>query len=105
MTAAPDRAFAALADPTRRAILVRLAAGPATAGRLAAPFEVSQPAISKHLKVLADAGLIVRERHGTRVVCRLADGSLAGVEDWLATLRRAQAAAAPALTFRAGRGG
>ena len=68
MTAGPDRlstVFGALADPTRRAILGRLAAGDATVAELAAPFTVSQPAISRHLKVLEHAGLITRTRRAT----------------------------------------
>lgn len=66
-----DKAFAALADPTRRAILMRLAAGEASVGALAEPFAMSQPAISRHLKVLEDAGLIETERLGQSRVRRL----------------------------------
>jgi DNA-binding transcriptional ArsR family regulator len=85
-----DAAFAALADPTRRAILARLAdGGEATVSELAAPFAMTQPAISQHLKVLERAGLITRRVDGQRRPCRLAPASLAGLEDWLAHLRRA----------------
>src|ERR671922_161249 len=66
-----DATFAALADPTRRAILARLAAGQATVTELAAPFDISQPAISKHLKVLERAGLVSRGRDAQRRPCRL----------------------------------
>jgi DNA-binding transcriptional ArsR family regulator len=66
-----DSTFAALADPTRRAILARLADGDATVGELAVPFAVSLPAISRHLKVLEDAALIERERDGKHRRCRL----------------------------------
>lgn len=83
----PDLAFAALADPTRRAIVARLADGEATVGKIAQPFAVSQPAISHHLKVLEDAGLITRRVDGTRRPCRLADGALEEIEGWLASLR------------------
>ena len=67
-----DAAFSALADPTRRAILARLASGEATVMELAAPFEMTQPAVSRHLKVLEGAGLIVRRVEGTKRPCRLA---------------------------------
>ena len=69
-----DSAFSALADPTRRAILARLATGEATVNELAEPFEITQPAISQHLKVLEDAGLIVRRVDGTRRPRRPAGG-------------------------------
>lgn len=82
-------AFAALADPTRRAILDRLAEGEATVMDLAAPFEISQPAISRHLKVLEEAGLITRRVEGTRRPCRLAGGTLEEVEAWIGHLRHA----------------
>lgn len=76
-------AFAALADPTRRAILARLTRGEATVGELAAPFAMSLPGVSKHLKVLESAGLIVRGRDAQRRPCRLAPAPLAEVESWL----------------------
>jgi DNA-binding transcriptional ArsR family regulator len=84
-----DTALHALADPTRRAILARLALGEATVGELAQPFAMSQPAISQHLKVLEGAGLILRRIDGTRRPCRLAPEGLTALEDWLAQLRRA----------------
>lgn len=85
-----DTAFAAMADPTRRAILARLATGgEATVAELAAPFAVSQPAISQHLKVLEKAGLITRRIDGQRRPCRLAPDALAGIDAYLAHLRRA----------------
>lgn len=83
-----DAAFSALADPTRRAILARLASGEATVMDLAAPFEMSQPAVSRHLKVLENAGLIVRRVEGARRPCRLAPEALDAVEQWLSMLRR-----------------
>ena len=81
--------FAALADPTRRAILARLAEGEVTAMELAALFEISQPAVSRHLKVLEHAGLITRRVDGTRRPCRLAGAPLEAVEAWLSGLRTA----------------
>jgi DNA-binding transcriptional ArsR family regulator len=78
-----DATFAALADPTRRAILARLAAGQATVTELAAPFEMSQPAISKHLKVLERAGLVSRGRDAQRRPCRLEARPLKAATDWL----------------------
>jgi DNA-binding transcriptional ArsR family regulator len=84
-----DAAFAALADPTRRAILGRLAKGEATVMELTQPFAISQPAISQHLKVLESAGLIVRRVDGSRRPCRLAEGGLDAVDRWLAMLRKA----------------
>jgi len=84
-----DAAFSALADPTRRAILARLASGEATVMELAEPFEMTQPAISRHLKVLEGAGLIVRRVEGTRRPCRLAPDSIAAIDQWLAMLRDA----------------
>ncbi len=86
-----DGAFSALADPTRRAILSRLASGEAGVMELAKPFRMSQPAISRHLKVLEGAGLIVRRVEGTRRPCRLAPGGLAAIDQWLAPLRAALA--------------
>lgn len=78
-----DATFAALADPTRRAILARLRSGEATVTELAAPFAMSQPAISKHLKVLERAGLISRGRDGQRRPCRLEAAALKDATDWL----------------------
>jgi DNA-binding transcriptional ArsR family regulator len=80
--------FAALADPTRRAILARLAAGEATVTELAAPFAMSQPAVSKHLKVLERAGLISRGRDAQRRPCRLRARPLKDATDWLEDYRR-----------------
>lgn len=80
--------FGALADPTRRAILARLAAGEASVGELAAPFSMSLPAVSKHLKVLERAGLISRSRTAQWRPCRLAPEPLKEVNDWLETYRR-----------------
>ncbi len=82
-----DRAFAALADPTRRAIVARLAKGEASVMELAAPFDMSQPAISKHLKVLERAGLISRGRDAQRRPCRLESAPLREVTDWLERYR------------------
>jgi DNA-binding transcriptional ArsR family regulator len=86
-----DAAFSALADPTRRAILARLASGEATVMELAGPFAVTQPAISRHLKVLEGAGLIVRRVEGTKRPCRLAPAGIDAVDQWLAMLREALA--------------
>ena len=86
-----DTAFSALADPTRRAILARLASGEATVMELAEPFEITQPAISRHLKVLEGAGLITRRVQGTRRPCRLAPDGVAEIDQWLAMLRDALA--------------
>ncbi|AZN97680.1 transcriptional regulator [Mesorhizobium sp. M9A.F.Ca.ET.002.03.1.2] len=80
--------FATLADPTRRAILARLALGEATVNELAAPFEMSLPAISKHLKVLERAGLITRGREAQWRPCRLKAGPLKEVAGWLEHYRR-----------------
>jgi DNA-binding transcriptional ArsR family regulator len=84
-----DHAFAALADPTRRAILARLATGEATVMELAEPFEMTQPAISQHLKVLEDARLIVRRVDGTKRPRRLAKDGIEAMDQWLAMLRKA----------------
>lgn len=84
-----DAAFAALADPTRRAILARLAQGEATVNELAEPFEMTQPAISQHLKVLEDAGLVVRRVEGTKRPRRLARTGIDAMDQWLAMLRKA----------------
>ncbi|MFI6513440.1 ArsR/SmtB family transcription factor [Streptosporangium sp. NPDC050855] len=83
-----DATFAALADPTRRAILARLASGEATVTELAAPFRMSQPAVSKHLKVLERAGLVSRGRDAQRRPCRLEARSLKAATDWLENYRR-----------------
>ena len=82
----PDRlssTFSALADPTRRAILARLASGEASVTELAEPFAMSLPAISKHLKVLERAGLVARSREAQWRPCRLKVGPLKGAADWL----------------------
>ena len=83
-----DAAFAALADPTRRAILARLSDGEASVMELAEPFALSQPAVSRHLKVLERAGLISRGRDAQRRPCRLEAASLAEVTQWLERYRR-----------------
>jgi DNA-binding transcriptional ArsR family regulator len=83
-----DQTFTALADPTRRAILERLAHGEATVGELAAPFRISLPAISRHLKVLEQASLISNERRGKHRQCRLKPEMLAGATEWLDFHRR-----------------
>ena len=79
--------FGALADPTRRAILARLTAGDATVAELAAPFKVSQPAISRHLKVLEQAGLISRQRRATARLSHLEAQPLREATAWLARYR------------------
>jgi DNA-binding transcriptional ArsR family regulator len=83
-----DRTFAALADPTRREILARLARGKATVKELAEPFGISQPAISKHLKVLERAGLIARGREAQARPSRLQTRPLEDVSKWLEGFRR-----------------
>ena len=83
-----DATFAALADPTRRAILARLAAGEASVGELAQPFAMSQPAISKHLKVLERAGLVTRGKDAQRRPVRLEAARLAEANSWLEDYRR-----------------
>ena len=83
-----DATFAALADPTRRAILARLAQGDCSVAELAEPFEMSQPAISKHLKVLERAGLISRTRVAQRRPCRLEAKPLAEATGWLMEYRQ-----------------
>ncbi|MBK9063026.1 MAG: winged helix-turn-helix transcriptional regulator [Acidobacteria bacterium] len=91
MTPSPDAlssTFSALADPTRRAILARLAAGEAGVTELAKPFDMSLPAVSKHLKVLERAGLIARGREAQRRPCRLEAGRLREVADWVEHYRR-----------------
>ena len=82
-----DATFAALADPTRRAILARLKRGDASVTELAAPFAMSQPAISKHLKVLEKAGLIARSRDAQRRPCRIVAEPLGEADAWLQTYR------------------
>jgi DNA-binding transcriptional ArsR family regulator len=84
-----DTVFTALSDPTRRAMLARLALGEATVMELAKPFSMSQPAISRHIKVLEAAGLISRRAEGTRRHCRLAPPALQAIDQYLATLRKA----------------
>ena len=83
-----DATFMALADPTRRAILARLAKGELSVTELAAPFAMSQPAISKHLKVLEHAGLVSRRQDAQRRPCRLEAGAMAEVTGWLERHRR-----------------
>jgi DNA-binding transcriptional ArsR family regulator len=83
-----DATFAALADPTRRAILTRLAKGDASVMELAKPFAMSQPAISKHLRVLERAGLISRGRDAQRRPCRIEAKPLAEADEWLENYRR-----------------
>lgn len=83
-----DMTFAALADPTRRAILARLALGEASVMELAEPFAMSQPAISKHLKVLEQAGLISRGRDAQRRPCRIEGRPFAEAEEWLEDYRQ-----------------
>lgn len=84
-----DASFAALSDPTRRAILARLALGEATVMELAKPFEMTQPAISQHLKVLEEAGLIIQRVEGAKRPRRLAKAGIAAMDQWLAMLRKA----------------
>jgi DNA-binding transcriptional ArsR family regulator len=79
--------FAALADPTRRAILARLALGETSVTELAEPFEMSMPAVSKHLKVLENAGLIARSREAQWRPCRIEPRALKAVDDWLERYR------------------
>src|ERR1700728_2990984 len=83
-----DPIFNALADPTRRAILARLAQGDANVGTLSQPFAISPPAISRHLKVLEEAALISNERRGKERVCRLNRHTLAHAHEWLDFSRR-----------------
>lgn len=80
--------LSALADPTRRAILARLAEGEASVSELAQPFAMSLPAVSRHLRVLDDAGLIARRRDAQRQLCRLQPQRLQEVSDWIAQYRR-----------------
>jgi len=83
-----DSAFSALADPTRRAILARLVQGEATVLDLAKPFAMSQPAVSRHLKVLEEAGLIARRIQGTKRPCRIVPETLSELDQWLNALQR-----------------
>jgi DNA-binding transcriptional ArsR family regulator len=87
-----DASFSALADPTRRAILARLALGEATVMELAEPFDMTQPAVSRHLKVLEGAGLITRRVDGTKRPCKLAPAAVNEIDQWLAMLRKALSA-------------
>jgi DNA-binding transcriptional ArsR family regulator len=80
--------FSALADPTRRAILARLALGETSVGDLAEPFDMSLPAVSKHLKVLEHAGLITRSREAQWRPCKIDAGALKDVDDWLERYRK-----------------
>ena len=84
-----DAAFSALADPTRRAILARLAKGEATVMELAEPFKMTQPAVSQHLKALEDAGLVVGRVEGAKRPRRLAKAGIEAMDQWLAMLRKA----------------
>lgn len=84
-----DRTFSALADPTRRAILVRLSQGEATVTELAAPFDISLPAVSRHIKVLERAGLISRRQIAQSRPCRLEPEALAAAGNWLRGQRQA----------------
>lgn len=81
-------AFSALADPTRRAIVRRLARGETSVGELAAPFRMSLPAVSRHLKVLAEARLVQRRREAQRRICRLRPAPLKDVAEWVEQYRR-----------------
>ncbi|MBM3483945.1 MAG: winged helix-turn-helix transcriptional regulator [Alphaproteobacteria bacterium] len=83
-----DQAFLALSDPTRRAIVARLARGECTVGELSTPFPISAPAISKHLRLLERAGLIERRRVGRTLRCRLNPTTLDTALDWITTQRR-----------------
>ena len=83
-----DATFFALSDPTRRAILARLALGEATVMQLAAPFKMTQPAVSRHLKVLEGAGLITRRIDGARRPCRVESHAIDAAEQWLAALHQ-----------------
>src|ERR1700684_304092 len=84
-----DATFSALSDPTRRAILPRLAGGEATVMELAQRCDMSQPAVSRHLRVLEEAGLITRRVEGAKRPCRLAPGGIAEIDQWLELLRKA----------------
>lgn len=82
-----DALFGALSDPTRRGMLARLARGPATVGELGAPWDISAPAVSRHVKVLERAGLLRRRREGREHICQLEADNLARAERWLAEQR------------------
>lgn len=84
-----DATLSALSDATRRAILAQLASGEATVNELAKPFSISQPAISRHIKVLTEAGLIIQRIDGQKRPCRLAPGALSELDAFLAMLRNA----------------
>lgn len=90
-TANLDAAFFALADPSRRAILARLVLGETTVMELARPFAMSQPAISRHLKVLEGAGLIARRVEGAKRPCRLVQEGMDAMDEWMAMMRTAMA--------------
>ncbi len=83
-----DAIFSALSDPTRRAILARLALGEASVGELAAPHEMSLPAVSKHLRVLETAGLLRKEKDGRVILCRLEAAPLRDAANWIAAYQR-----------------
>ena len=87
-----DDAFLALADPTRRGILTQLALGETTVLELAKPFELSQPSISRHIKVLESAGLIARRIDGSKRPCRLVPEAMIEIDRWLDMLRKALSA-------------
>lgn len=88
-TSALDATLHALSDPTRRAILARLAEGEATVNELGKPFPISQPAISRHIRVLTEAGLIVQSADGNKRPCRLASGGLSELDAYLHVLKSA----------------
>jgi DNA-binding transcriptional ArsR family regulator len=83
-----DATFSALADPTRRAIVTRLAQGESSVTELAEPFDISLPAVSRHLRVLEEAGLLAREKHGRVHRCRLAPGPLGEAVEWIVVYGR-----------------
>jgi DNA-binding transcriptional ArsR family regulator len=83
-----DATFTALADPTRRAILARLMSGEASVNELAEPFSISQPAVSKHLKILERAGLVTRSRDATRRPVKIEAGPMREAADWLSNFRK-----------------
>ena len=87
-----DQTFSALADPTRRAVLVRLAEGPASVTVLAAPFDMALPSFVQHIRVLEEGGLIVTEKTGRTRVCRIDPEAFGRVEGWIADQRRKWAA-------------
>ena len=84
----PERTFAALADPTRRAVVERLASGPATVSQLAQPFDMALPSFTQHLGVLTEAGLVTSRREGRSRVCALDPEGLRRAEAWMATYRQ-----------------